>query len=261
MSDSQHRPRGLALTAPSADVVRAVPQCRAGARRGLRHLSPASREVPPALAERPDTTRYEDAPPPCDAPHLTPRAAPPGIAGQPLAIRSWDDASRRCAILPGSASVVVAQSPCNSDYRYVACERRVASAKADAWSYLKRHNAPVIFSDSPVLSIRTDDDAEELRSLLAWLQQDDALRGRVRMQNTPVGPEEMGGLLDALTVVLGTSGVAAALSGSVSTWISQRRSDVKLTVTAPNGRSVDVDAKRVNARTLAADIERLLDVE
>jgi hypothetical protein len=191
---------------------------------------------------------------------LTPLAAPTGIARQPLAIRSCDGAARRCAILPGAASVVAAQSNCNSGYRYVACERRAASAKADAWSYVKRHNAPVIFSDSPVLSIRTDD-ADELRSLLAWLQQDDALRGRVRMQNTPVGPEEMGGLLDALTVVLRTSGVAAALSGSVSTWISQRRSDVKLTVTAPNGRSVDVDAKRVNARTLAADIERLLDVE
>lgn len=112
-----------------------------------------------------------------------------------------------------------------------------------------------------MLSIRTDSDADELRSLLAWLQQDDALRGLVDMQNTPVGREEMGGLLDALTVVLGTSGVAAALSGSLSTWISQRRSDVKLTVTTPNGRSVEIDAKRVNSRTLTADIERMLDAE
>ncbi|MGW2090418.1 hypothetical protein ACWCQ6_36685, partial [Streptomyces sp. NPDC001880] len=29
--------------------------------------------------------QYADAPPPCDAPHLTPRADPPGITGQPLA--------------------------------------------------------------------------------------------------------------------------------------------------------------------------------
>ncbi|MGV9397399.1 hypothetical protein, partial [Streptomyces sp. NPDC003668] len=28
--------------------------------------------------------QYEDDPPPCDAPHLTPRADPPGITGQPL---------------------------------------------------------------------------------------------------------------------------------------------------------------------------------
>lgn len=119
----------------------------------------------------------------------------------------------------------------------------------------------MIFSDSEVLSIRTDNDADELRSLLAWMQQDDALRGRVRMQHAPVGSEDMGGLLDALMVALGTSGVAAALSGSLSAWISQRRSDVKFTVTAPNGRTVDVDAKRVDARALANDIERILHAE
>lgn len=81
------------------------------------------------------------------------------------------------------------------------------------------------------------------------------------MQHAPVGSEEMGGLLDALTVALGTSGFAAALSNSLYSWISQRRSDVKFTVTAPNGRSVDVDAKRVDARALASDIERLLHAE
>ncbi len=32
----------------------------------------------------PEYDRYEDAPSPCDAPHLTPRADPPGITGQPL---------------------------------------------------------------------------------------------------------------------------------------------------------------------------------
>lgn len=112
-----------------------------------------------------------------------------------------------------------------------------------------------------MLSIRTDD-ADELRSLLAWLQQDDALRGRVRLQRAPVGSEEMGGLLDALTVALGSGGVAAtALSGSISTWISQRRADVKLTVTAPNGRCVEIDAQRVDPRALVNDLERLLNTE
>ncbi|MFJ3146575.1 hypothetical protein ACIPJM_29525, partial [Streptomyces halstedii] len=32
--------------------------------------------------------QYADVPPPCDPPHLTPRADPPGITGQPLGI-SW----------------------------------------------------------------------------------------------------------------------------------------------------------------------------
>nr|WP_272921615.1 hypothetical protein [Streptomyces sp. SID8354] len=109
--------------------------------------------------------------------------------------------------------------------------------------------------------IRTDNGADELRSLLAWLQWDDALRGRVRLEHAPVGSGEMGGLVDALTVFLGSGGIGVALTRSLTAWISQRRSDVKLTVTARDGRSVEVDAKRVDAQALARDIERILRAE
>ncbi|WP_326623910.1 MULTISPECIES: helix-turn-helix domain-containing protein [unclassified Streptomyces] len=40
--------------------------------------------APRRVVGTPEYDRYEDAPPPCDAPHLTPRADPPGITGQPL---------------------------------------------------------------------------------------------------------------------------------------------------------------------------------
>ncbi|MGD3108542.1 effector-associated constant component EACC1 [Streptomyces sp. YGL11-2] len=115
--------------------------------------------------------------------------------------------------------------------------------------------------DSQLLWIRTDNGADELRSLLAWLQWDDALRGRVRLEHAPVGSGEMGGLVDALTVVLGSGGIGVALTSSLTAWISQRRSDVKLTVTARDGRSVEVDAKRVDAQALARGIERILRAE
>jgi hypothetical protein len=42
----------------------------------------------------PHTIQYEDDPPPCDAPHLTPRADPPRITGQPLA----SDFGRVCTV-------------------------------------------------------------------------------------------------------------------------------------------------------------------
>ncbi|MGW8377659.1 hypothetical protein [Streptomyces sp. ODS28] len=116
-------------------------------------------------------------------------------------------------------------------------------------------------SDSQLLRIRTDNGDDELRSLLAWLQWDDALRSQVQLEHAPVKSDEMGGLVDALAVALGSGGVAAALAGSLTAWISQRRSDVKLTVNAPNGRSVEVDAKRVDAQALAKDIERILSEE
>ena len=68
----------------------------------------------------------------------------------------------------------------------------------------------------------------------------------------------MGGAFDALVVVMGSGGMGAVLAGSVSTWLSQRHSDVKITVTTESGRKVEVDSKRVDAHLLTADIERLL---
>ncbi|TXS31297.1 hypothetical protein EAO74_09535 [Streptomyces sp. gb1(2016)] len=43
--------------------------------------------APRRVVETPEYIQYADVPPPCDAPHLTPRADPPGITGQPLARR------------------------------------------------------------------------------------------------------------------------------------------------------------------------------
>src|SRR6478609_5307004 len=40
--------------------------------------------APRRVVGAPEYIQYADAPPPCDAPHLTPRADPPGITGQPL---------------------------------------------------------------------------------------------------------------------------------------------------------------------------------
>jgi hypothetical protein len=50
----------------------------------------------------------------------------------------------------------------------------------------------------------------------------------------------------------GASAVWAALAKSLSVWLVQRRSDLTITVTGPEGRKVSVSAKRV------ADPEQLL---
>jgi len=55
--------------------------------------------------------------------------------------------------------------------------------------------------------------------------------------------------------------MGAVLAGCLSTWISQRRSDVKITVTSETGRTIEVEARRVDASALARDIERLLEAE
>ncbi|MGH2844047.1 MAG: effector-associated constant component EACC1 [Solirubrobacteraceae bacterium] len=102
-----------------------------------------------------------------------------------------------------------------------------------------------------------------LRSLLEWLRHEDALRGRVCTVHAPVRPGEMGGVLEVLEVALGSGGAGAVLAGSVSTWLSQpRRADVTLTVTAEDGRRIELDARLVrDPAVLLREVERLLRAE
>lgn len=99
-----------------------------------------------------------------------------------------------------------------------------------------------------------------LRSLLDWLGHEDTLRGRVRAVHASVRPGEMGGVLDVLMVALGSGGAGAVLATSVSTWLSQpRRADVKLTITAEDGRHIELDAHRVRDPVVVLrEVERLL---
>ncbi|MGB6165719.1 MAG: hypothetical protein WCF33_04685 [Pseudonocardiaceae bacterium] len=114
----------------------------------------------------------------------------------------------------------------------------------------------------PLLSISADD-GDVLRSLLDWLRQEDILRGRVRTVQTPVRPGEMGALDAALVVALGSGGAGAVLAAAVSTWLSQpRRADVTLTVTAEDGRHLELDARRVrDPAVLLREVRWLLKTE
>ncbi len=114
----------------------------------------------------------------------------------------------------------------------------------------------------PLLSISAED-GDALRSLLDWLRHEDSLRGRVRTAQTSVRPGEMGGVLDVLEVALGSGGAGAVLVTSVSAWLSQpRRADVTLTVTAQDGRHIELDARRVrDPAVLLREVERLLRTE
>jgi Effector Associated Constant Component 1 len=68
------------------------------------------------------------------------------------------------------------------------------------------------------------------------------------------------GGLDALVVALGAGGAGTVLAASVSTWLSQpRRADVRLTITANDGRHLELDARRVrDPAVLVREVERLL---
>ncbi|MFD0622155.1 hypothetical protein ACFQ2K_06115 [Streptomyces sanglieri] len=91
-----------------------------------------------------------------------------------------------------------------------------------------------------------------LIALRDWLVSEDALRGRVRLHRQPPLPGHMGSTMELLTVALGSGGILAVLIQSVCTWLTSRGTDIKITISAEDGRQIEVDVQR------AADPQALL---
>ena len=87
---------------------------------------------------------------------------------------------------------------------------------------------------------------DHTRDLFDWLLADNDLRGRVEREQASPRAGEMGAVSDVLTVALGSGGVATALVTSLRVWLTQRHSDVKVEIRSADGRSIVVDASRVN---------------
>jgi len=104
--------------------------------------------------------------------------------------------------------------------------------------------------------IAVDGRDADRESLWDWLRRDPDLRGRLRLSASQGLPDAMGASSDLLlqlgVATVGAGTIWAALARSISTWLVQRRSDLTVSVTGPDGRTVRLSAKRV------ADAERLL---
>lgn len=94
------------------------------------------------------------------------------------------------------------------------------------------------------IQISGGDAREEVTALRAWLARERELQGKVRLVPATIGPEDLGGLVDVLSVALGSGGAGVALTHSLNAWLASRRSDVRLTVKS-RGREVVLDAQRV----------------
>ncbi|MEU0531574.1 effector-associated constant component EACC1 [Amycolatopsis tolypomycina] len=114
------------------------------------------------------------------------------------------------------------------------------------------------------LRVTGEDAIPRLRALHRWLGREDDLRGLVELRNRPIAPGEMGGAVDVLTVALGSSGAGAvlirSLARSVSTWLTQSRADVSVTVTTTGEtREVKVDVQRArDPEAVLRSVEELL---
>ncbi|GAA2165045.1 effector-associated constant component EACC1 [Actinomadura napierensis] len=83
----------------------------------------------------------------------------------------------------------------------------------------------------PLLRVSVADDPDALQSLFDWLRREDEFRGRLLLEPSGGGVGgEMGGLLDVLTIALGSGGAGAVLARSLSTWLTNRHANVKVTV-------------------------------
>lgn len=107
------------------------------------------------------------------------------------------------------------------------------------------------------VAISVDGADSDVESLWAWLRDEPLLRGRIKVGSAPDPDGVMGAPIE-LVVALATSasGTMAVLARAISRWLvereRQRRSDVVIKVTGPDGRQVSVSAHRV------ADSQELL---
>lgn len=93
---------------------------------------------------------------------------------------------------------------------------------------------------------------EDATDLVAWLEDDERLRGAAETRMKPAAVGEMGGLADAAKVALAAAG---PLAKAVGTWLVDRvrnKGQVKLSVTRAGGAAFAVEASSV------AEIEALL---
>lgn len=103
-------------------------------------------------------------------------------------------------------------------------------------------------------------DVETLLALRDWLAAEDVMRGRLQLRRRPVAVGQMGGALDMLVVALGSGGAGAVLAESLSTWLSQRRTDVIVTVSDSRGRKLTLDVKRArDPQTVIREMHSLLE--
>jgi hypothetical protein len=102
--------------------------------------------------------------------------------------------------------------------------------------------------------------ADDLRSLRRWMIEDGELRGPFEFRQAGPRPGEMGSLTDALVVAAGSGGAITALAGVLISWLRHRTSDVTVTVTRPDGTTLEFSASRIrglDGSAVGAEIRQL----
>lgn len=99
--------------------------------------------------------------------------------------------------------------------------------------------------------------AAEASSLLAWLDREPGLRGRVTRGQEPLAPGRMGSVLHTIVVTLGSGGSVALLARSLPLWIKQRRTEVTIELSVGD-RTAHIEANHLEPEHARQLIEEAL---
>lgn len=82
------------------------------------------------------------------------------------------------------------------------------------------------------------------------------------LRHGDVAPGEMGSPHDVLVVALGAGGAGTVLTHSLFSWLSRRRSSVRITLETADGLKVTVDAQQItDVEALTRQVAALVDSE
>lgn len=102
-------------------------------------------------------------------------------------------------------------------------------------------------------------DPAELESLSDWVRREHELGGRVTYVGARPREGELGALVEALVVAVGSGGAVSVLAASLKAWISlPRRSDVRIKIENTDGRVVEIDAARVSGERVDEIVRQVL---
>jgi hypothetical protein len=104
------------------------------------------------------------------------------------------------------------------------------------------------------MSVSGIDPVDGMEQLAEWLREEPQLRGRVAPAPATPAPGELGALTDVLVAAVSSGGAVSVLAASLKAFLAQPRgSDLRITLECPDGRRVDLEAKRIS------DVERLVE--
>lgn len=109
------------------------------------------------------------------------------------------------------------------------------------------------------ISLVDGDQAAGLESLADWLHGEPELAGRVSVAGTEPRAGELGALVDALVVSVGSGGALSVLAASLKGWLLQpRRSGVRIRVQGETGRVVEVVGENIDDQHVEALVRQAL---